>query len=127
MPATQTAVASECFVALPLRDITGPHDPHLVSASEFAAALERAASDLPAWPLVIVLPYGPAPECLFDQPMDAFKGPIARFPFIGQTRRASRFAKEGFAWYARPAGSTMTEGTYCRTYSEALHVAADLL
>jgi hypothetical protein len=122
MPAT-----SELCLPVALADLTGPHDPQCLSTGDFAAIVERAAADLPAWPLVIVVPYGPAPDCLFDQPSDAFRGPIARFPFIGQTRKASRFAKNGFAWYARPAGSTMAEGTFCFTYSEAVLTAAGLV
>ena len=122
MPAT-----SELCLPIALADLTGPHDPYCLSAGDFANTVERTAADLPAWPLVIVLPHGPAPDCLFAQPLDAFRGPIARFPFIGQTRKASRFAKHGFAWYARPAGSTAAEVIFCLTYSEALHTAAGLV
>jgi len=127
MPAAQTAAASERFVAIPLRDLTGPHDPHCLSASDFAAALARMAADLPDWPIVVVLPYGPAPEFMFEQPRGAFIGPIARHAFIGQTRKAGRIARSGFAWYARPAGSTVAEAIHCRTYSEALRAAAALV
>jgi hypothetical protein len=126
MPATETAAASERFVAVPLRDLTGPHDPQRLSTSEFAAALARLAADLPNWPVVVILPYGPAPECLFEQPLDAFKGHVARCAFIGQPRKASRFAREGVTWFARPKGSTVAEAVHCRTYSEALRAAAGI-
>jgi len=126
MPATQTAAAAECFVAVPLRDLTGPHDPHRLSASDFAAAVARVAADLPNWPAVVILPHGPVPECLFEQPLDAFRGHVAQCAFIGQPRKTSRFARAGVTWFARPKGSTVCEAVHCRTYSEALHAAAGI-
>jgi hypothetical protein len=107
-------------------DLIGPHDPYLLTATDLSIALERFRADLPDWPVVLIAPYGAPCDCLCDQPRDAFTGPVARHAFIGRTRKAGRIARSGFAWYARPAGSTVAGAVHCRTYSEALRVAAGL-
>ena len=120
------AGAFDRFIEVALCDLTGPHDPDLIDAADFAAAIARLAETMPAWPIVLRIPYGPAPSCLFDQPCDTSRGPIARHAFIGRTNLTGGRARRGFAWYVVPSGCSALYSIPCRTHSEALRVAAGL-
>lgn len=125
-PDAPATLPQECFLLLPLRDITGADDPICLTGSDIDQRVIRWAAGLPCWPVVIVLPYGPAPDCLFSDDSDTYYGRRARFGLVGKSRARGKFAKAGLLWWARKAGSFTCEATHHATYSEALHAAAGL-
>lgn len=124
LDAMQTQVTFERVIQIAMRDLMGADDPALVDAAELDRRVACAVRDLPNWPVVIeTVGAEQVAACLFDQPTSAFTGQVARYGLIGRTRRGGKFFKNGQAFWARKAGSTVNDATHHKLYSEALNAA----
>lgn len=117
----------ERVIVLAMRDLCGADTPACLDAAELDRRVAACCRDLPNWPVVIWTrgPEQVAP-CLFNQPVGAFSGQVARYNLIGVTRKGGKFGKAGLGFWARRQGSTVADASHHALYSQALEAAAYL-
>jgi hypothetical protein len=115
---------TERVIVLAMRDLCGADSPAYLDAAEFDRRVAACMDGLPQWPVVIST-RGPdaVAACLFDQPVGAFSGQVARYNLIGVTRKRGKYGKAGLGFWARRQGSTVAEASHHELYSQALEAA----